>query len=273
MTASATRTARCSLSCTGLLVAAGLLASASGAIGAGGLQVDPLRIQASPRPGIIGRIDVGNPSNERITVTVTPRRWRQSATGKLGPDMRSGGEVRALAVDARSFTLAPGQHRLVATSLPRVPANGYLYATVVTYGVSAGRRAGLQPAYRIVTAVHLEPSVAKRRVSLAVAPPRVVTQGRRTVAFEVAARNLGNMVDPVGGTVTVRGRGSVRVARIKPVPILPRATVRLTAGGVRALRPGRYRATVRVSQRGHERATSTVRFRVTRGGRLVRRAA
>lgn len=249
----------------------GLLVVAATADGVGGLQVNPLRIDASPTPGIIGRIRIANPSPHRMSISVEPRRWHQTANGDLAPGMRKIDKLRILKVSPRNFVLAPNAGRVVEVLLALVPRKGFLYATVVARGQTDRSRSGLDPRYQIATAVHLEPKAAKRRFRLRASHLRAVRHGRRYVSFAVTVRNLGNMVDPVGGTLAIRGNGLNTRVRISARPVLPEAKVRLRSARLPRLRPGTYRVIARLIQRGdtgRARATTSRRFRVLRGGNI-----
>jgi len=73
-------------------------------------------------------------------------------------------------------------------------------------------------------------------------------------------RNIGNTLDPVGGTVAISGP-TPRNATIPQVPIVPGQVVYLKGGALRGMKGGNYTATWTVTQGGK-------RFVVKRAFRL-----
>lgn len=259
--------------CAGILAAVGLFA-ASAASGAAGLQVDELRIDAQATTGVIGRVTVSNPSAETIKVTMTPRRWRQGLDGRLLPDMRKGGVLNTIAVNAKSFSLSRGAKRVVEIRLKGTPKKRFLYAALVARGVANSKKAGLRPSYQIAIALSLRPPAARQVFRQRVSAPRVRARKGGGLLIDTIVRNDGNMVTPPSGTYVVRGAGVTRTVRIAPrTGILPAHRVRLPSVTVRGLRAGRYRVTATLRQRtGRNGGLASARksFRILRGGRVTR---
>ena len=184
------------------------------------------------------------------------------------PDHRRGAVLGAVQVNAPSFTLGPRRSRTVEVRLRSVPSTGYLYAAVLARGEATDKRPGLRPSYEIATALHLEPAAARRRFALSASAPRATKAGRG-VRIAVAVRNAGNMTDPVGGSIVVRGSKGTRTAQVRALPILPGETVRLPAAILRGLPAGTYRVTATLTQRTG-RARSSARFTITRSGKVKR---
>ena len=76
-------------------------------------------------------------------------------------------------------------------------------------------------------------------------------------------RNSGNTVEPVTGTVRVKGPLGTRQGSIKATRILPRKRISLPLVSAKRLTAGRYTATITLRQ-GTERVEITKRIRVRR---------
>ena len=73
----------------------------------GGLSVMPALIEHSAQPGELATMTVANRSAAPLDVTVTPRPWVQSVTGKVSPNRRS--TLSGVTVSQSKFTLAAGR--------------------------------------------------------------------------------------------------------------------------------------------------------------------
>ncbi|HEX4344635.1 MAG TPA: hypothetical protein VHZ31_03640 [Solirubrobacteraceae bacterium] len=269
-----TRSRRGGALATGVAAAlvAGLVAAA-GSLGAAGLKTDTLRLEAEATPGLVGRVTVTNPSTDKISVTMTSRRWLQSSTGALRPDLRRKGVLAGVVSAPRSFSLAAGKSRVVEVDLKRTPASHYLYASLVARGVSASKKPGLRPSYQIAIALSLRPPAARQRYRLLASRPRVRKRKGGGVLIDTLVRNRGNMVTPPTGTIVVtRGRATHKATVLGRVGILPNGRVRIPAVAVRGLTIGRYRVKITLQQRSGGnggRTTASNTFRVLRGGRVA----
>ena len=146
------------------------------------------------------RCTVANRSTTPLAVTVTPRPWVQSASGKVSPNRRA--TLPGVSVDKASFTLAPGAEQAVTATLNSAPSAGYLYGAIEAVGVptDAAKRKGVVLGYRLVGALRILPA----------APKTGLTAGNAKAVKGTAVlpvKNTGNTLDAVSGTVRVKSAG------------------------------------------------------------------
>jgi hypothetical protein len=206
----------------------------------GGLSLSPAVLQQTAKAGPLGPFTVFNRSKETLDVTVTARPWRQAQDGTVTPDRRH--KLVGVAVAQRSFSLAPGASQVVNASLTSMPSAGALYGALEVIGLptDADTRKGVVLGYRLIGTLRLRPATPKHRLAA-----RLATAGQ---AIVLDVRNLGNTLDPVSGTATIKDARGTRSPDFDDLRILPgeRVRVRLAKG----LAKGSYRANVRLSQAG-----------------------
>jgi hypothetical protein len=219
----------------------------------GGLSVMPALIEHNASPGALATLTVANRSAAPLAVTVTPRPWVQSATGKVSPNRRA--TLPGVSVSQPTFTLAPGAERQVSATLDAVPAAGYLYGAMEVVGVpaDAAARKGVVLGYRLVGALRVLPDAPKN--GLSAGTPKA--SGSTAV---IPVKNTGNTLDAVTGSVRVRGARGAKNLTIAAVRILPGKSVNLPAGT--KLAKGSYTATLTLKQRGKNALSATKRFKV-----------
>jgi hypothetical protein len=219
----------------------------------GGLSVMPALIEHNASPGALATLKVANRSAAPLAVTVTPRPWVQSANGKVSPNRRA--TLPGVSVSQSTFTLAPGAERDVSATLNSVPTAGYLYGAMEVVGVptDAATRKGVVLGYRLVGALRVVPNAPKS--SLTAGNPKA--SGSTAV---IPVKNGGNTLDPVTGSIRVKGATGTKNLTIAAVRILPGKTVNLPAGT--KLSKGSYTATVTLNQRGKKALSATKKFKV-----------
>jgi hypothetical protein len=219
----------------------------------GGLSVMPAIIEHGPQAGALATLTVANRSAAPLAVTVTPRPWTQSASGKVSPNRRA--TLPGVSVSQSTFTLAPGAEQKVNATLSSSPSAGFLYGALEVIGVptDAATRKGVVLGYRLVGALRIRPATAK--YSLSASNAKAV---KGTAVIPV--KNTGNTLDPVSGTVSVKGARGTKNLAISAVRILPGKTVNLPAGT--KLAAGSYTAKVTLTQRGKRALAVTKKFRV-----------
>ena len=123
----------------------------------GGLSVMPAIIEHGPQPGALTTLTVANRSASPLAVTVTPRPWTQSTSGKVAPNRR--GTLAGVSVSQSSFTLAPGAEQQVSATLTSAPSAGYLYGAMEVVGVptDAATRKGVVLGHRLVGSLRILP--------------------------------------------------------------------------------------------------------------------
>jgi hypothetical protein len=221
----------------------------------GGLSVTPRTVEATARRGASRGVTIRNRSGRALQITVSPRGWRQGAGG--GVTARRSGGLDGVGVNVRRFRMPNGANRTITVRMGRVPRLRAQYGALEVTGRPVVRRRGINVAYRLVSSLRFRPTARNRRVRLGAGGARV---SRRRLLLPVV--NRGNTIDPVGGVVSVSGRGRARSLRLGAKAILPNRRVTLSAGSLRGLPRGRYRAAVRLTQRGG------VRLRVSRSFRI-----
>jgi hypothetical protein len=175
-----------------------------------------------------------------LQVKVAARPWNQAADAKVSADRKH--SLPGVVVGSPSFTLAPGQSRLVDVSLAAAPAAGAEYGALEVIGLPADARTrkGVVLGYRLIGTLRLLPATPRRKLSGALA-----VDGRSIV---LDLRNLGNTLDPVSGTVSVKDARGTRSPAIDDLRILPGKQVRLKLA--KGLAAGTVSASVRLTQAG-----------------------
>ena len=220
---------------------------------AGGLSVMPAVIEHNAQPGQLAALTVANRSAAALAVTVTPRPWAQAVTGKVSPNRRA--TLPGVSVSQTQFTLQPGAETQVTATLNSAPPAGYLYGAMEVVGVptDAATRRGVVLGYRLVGALRVLPAARKLQLTAA----KAKTSGSTAV---IPVKNSGNTLDPVTGSVKVKGARGTKQLTVAAVKILPGKTVNLPAGT--KLAEGSYTATVTLNQRGKKALAVTKKFRV-----------
>jgi hypothetical protein len=219
----------------------------------GGLSVMPALIEHNAQPGELATLTVANRSATPLDVTVTPRPWAQAATGKVSPNRRA--TLPGVSVSQTKFTLQPGAETQVTATLSSAPSAGYLYGAMEVIGVPAdlAKRKGVVLGYRLVGALRINPAVPKNAITAG----NVKASGSTAV---IPIKNAGNTIDPVSGSVRVKGAQGTKNLTIAAVKILPGKTVNLPAGT--KLAKGSYTATVALNQHGKKALSVTKKFKV-----------
>jgi hypothetical protein len=219
----------------------------------GGLSVMPALIEHNAQPGELATLTVANRSAAALDVTVTPRPWVQAATGKVSPNRRS--TLPGVSVSQTKFTLKPGAETQVTATLSSAPSAGYLYGAMEVVGVpaDAATRKGVVLGYRLVGSLRVLPAAPKTLLTAANAK----ASGSTAV---IPVKYGGNTLDPVTGSVKVKGAAGTKNLTVAAVKILPGKTVNLPAGT--KLAKGSYTATVTLSQRGKRALNVTKKFKV-----------
>lgn len=219
----------------------------------GGLSMMPALIEHNAQPGALATVTVANRSAAPMAVTVTPRPWVQSVTGKVSPNRR--GTLPGVSVDKSTFTLAPGGEEIVTATLGSAPAAGYLYGALEVVGLptDAATRKGVVLGYRLIGSVRINPAAKKYSITAGNAK----ASGSTAV---IPVKNAGNTLDAVSGSVKVKGAAGTKNITVAAVKILPGKTVNLPAGT--KLAQGSYTATVSLTQAGKKALSVTKKFKV-----------
>ena len=219
----------------------------------GGLSVSPALIEHNAQPGALATMTVANRSASPLAVTVTPRPWVQSASGKVAPNRRA--KLPGVSVDKASFTLAPGAEQQVTATLGATPSAGYLYGATEVVGVptNAASKKGVVLGYRIIGALRIVPAAPKYGLSAG------TTKAVKGTAV-LPVKNTGNTLDPISGTVRVKGSRGTKNLSIAAVKVLPGKSVNIPLGT--KLAKGSYTATLTLSQRGKKTLSATKKFKV-----------
>ncbi len=121
----------------------------------------PAIIEHGPQAGALATLTVANRSAAPLAVTVTPRPWTQSGSGKVSPNRRA--TLPGVSVSQSTFTLAPGAEQQVSATLNSAPSAGYLYGALEVVGVptDAATRKGVVLGYRLVGSLRILPTAPK----------------------------------------------------------------------------------------------------------------
>jgi hypothetical protein len=219
----------------------------------GGLAISPAILTHAAQPGSLGALTVSNRSSAPLTVTVTPRPWTESSSGRFSAGRK--GTLGAVKLSTSAFTLAPGAEQQVNVSLGSAPAGGSLYGALEVIGLpaDAGKRTGVVLGYRLIGSLRLTP--AKKKLSLSAGQVKRV--GRAVV---LPLTNGGNTIDPISGDISVKGARGTLNDNIDELRILPGKKVNLELAS--GLKSGAYSATVTLEQGGAKLLTAKRRFSV-----------
>jgi hypothetical protein len=222
----------------------------------GGLSITPAILEQTARSGATGTVTIANGSNRKLNVAVTPRPWRQSRSGTVASDRRNT-LARFVRLSDASFALAPDEKRVVTVTLARVPSRRSLYGNLEVIGRPTRKGNGVNVGYRLVGSLRFNPRASARRIRLSAGSARVSGD-----SLALSVRNAGNTIDPVGGSVVVRGPRGGRSRGISGLRVLPGKRVNLPLMSLNGLRAGRYTAAVTLRQRGRNRVSVTRTFRI-----------
>jgi hypothetical protein len=226
----------------------------------GGLAVSPSLIEKPAAVGPIGTVKVTNRTKQRLDVTVKARPWVQSSSGAVSVNRRR--TLGGIAVSAGEFSLAPRAEKVVTVTLSGAPAGGSAYGGIEVIGLPTGaaEQEGVVAGYRLISSLRLNPAAPV--LSLEAGAAKLVGAGSaRAVVLPV--RNGGNTVQPVSGSVSLKGPLGTRQRSIGSLRILPGKTVNLLLSTAKSLPAGAYTATVRLKQ-GKQTTSVTKRLRIAR---------
>ena len=186
--------------------------------------------------GSVGSLTLNNTTRETLRVTVRVRPWRQELSGRVFTDDRST-LSRYVRANRSSFRIGAGAKVPLSFRMLRRTSSGSLYGNVDVLGkpVNTRGRKGIIPQYRLISTLRLHPSRKRHNVRTGAAQVR----GGQIL---LPVRNLGNTIDPVGGTFRLTGP-TARNGNFKAVAALPGKLIALGAGATRGLQRGRYTLT------------------------------
>lgn len=225
---------------------------------AGGLKVGPAVIEKTAAAGAINPpLQITNNSSKRIDVTVAARPWTQSTSGATSLNRRR--SLSGIQLSDTSFSLAPKAHKDVTVT---VSTGASMYGGIEVIGLPEGAddQQGVVLGYRLISSLRLNPVTPE--LDLVASRPKVTGKGSdRAVVLPV--KNAGNTIQPVSGTVRLKSALGTRRRDLDSLRILPGKRVNVLLSSVRALKPGSYTATVRLTQ-GGKTTTVSKKVRVSR---------
>jgi hypothetical protein len=224
----------------------------------GGVSITPATVEATAKRGSIGSFTVKNTTKDTLRVTVTVRPWSQNrSTAAVALNKRANLSPYVVG-SPQSFNLAPGS-RSVKLRMKRMTQAGSLYGGIQVFAKQKKPKStnGIIPQWDIVGRLRLNPS--KKRPNLRVGATDVTGKGNNR-ALILAVRNIGNTLDPVGGTVKITGP-TARNATIGQVSVVPGQVVYLKGGALRGMKGGNYTATWSITQ-GTKRFTAKRTFKL-----------
>ena len=133
-------------------------------------------------------------------MTVTVRPWRQQLNGTVVADPRSN-LTRYVRATTRSFTIGAGVKRPISFRMVRRLSSLYASVDILGKPTNTKGRKGIIPNYRLISKLRLNP--AKKTYKFRTGAAQV-----RSGAIILPVRNLGNSIDPIGGTFRLSGAGS-----------------------------------------------------------------
>jgi hypothetical protein len=247
-------------SATGGVIAAAADDSAPQAQAAqqGGVSITPDTVETTAKRGRVGSFTVKNTTKHTLRVTVTVRPWLQNrSTAAVSANRRANLSPYVVA-SPQTFDLKPGS-RSVRLNMKRMTAAGSLYGGIQVFAKQKRPKAtsGIVPQYEVIGRLRL--NAARKRPNLRVGATDVVGSGSNR-SLILAVRNIGNTLDPVGGSVKITGPTG-RTATIPQVSVVPGQVVYLKGGALRGMKAGNYTGTWSITQ-GTKRYTATRTFRL-----------
>jgi hypothetical protein len=227
------------------------------AAASGGLALSPALIERQAGAGPAGAITVVNHSTKRIDVTVAARPWVQSSSGAVSVNRAK--TLPGVTLNAGSFALAAGASKVVNVTATSAAS---LYGAVEVIGVPSDAPSnGIVAGYRLVSSLRLNPAVPVLSLNAGAAK---VTGTGAAKAIVLPLRNAGNTIQPVTGSVRLKGALGTRRRDLAAVRILPGRTVNVLLSNAGTLAAGSYTATVSLTQ-GGKTTTVTKTLRVKKG--------
>jgi hypothetical protein len=215
-------------------------------------------VEKTARRGTIGAITIKNTTTDILNVQVRVRPWNQNRqTGAVQANLNAT-LTRYVRATTQSFTLRPGS-RTVSLRVVRMPGGGSLFGGIEVFAKprNAKARNGIIPQYRVVGRLRLNPSRAKPNARFG--RGGFVGRGKGRQVF-LDVRNLGNTLDPIGGSVKISGPTS-RSGNVSPLAVVPGQVVWLKGANVNGMKRGNYTATWSLSQ-GRRHYTITSHFKL-----------
>jgi hypothetical protein len=213
--------------------------SAHTAAAEGGLAVSPVTIERPAQAGA-AIVKVTNDSSKPLAISVAARPWIQSSSGAVAPNRAK--TLGTVGVSDSSFMLAAGASKSVTVTLKSAAAT-YGSVEVIGLPTDAATRKGLVTGYRILGALRYDPAVPVHSLK-----PGAVKVTKDSITL--AVKNAGNTLDPVTGTVAVKGPLGTKNGSIKAVRILPGKSVAMPLASAKTLSKGSYTATIALTQAG-----------------------
>jgi hypothetical protein len=224
----------------------------------GGVSITPATVEATAKKGSVGTFTVKNTTKDTMRVTITVRPWSQNrSSGAVSINKRANLSPYVVG-SPKSFTLKPGS-RKIKLRMRRMTHSRSLYGGIQVFARQKKRKAtnGIIPQWDLVGRLRLNPK--RKRPNMRVGATDVVGRGNNR-SLILAVRNIGNTLDPVGGTVKITGPTS-RNATISQVSVVPGQVVYLKGGSVRGMKRGSYTATWSITQ-GSKRYTAKRTFKL-----------
>jgi hypothetical protein len=224
----------------------------------GGVSITPALVEQTAKKGNVGTFTVKNTTKDTLKVTVTVRPWNQNRSTAAVNINKNATLTPYVRASPQNFTLGPGQ-RTVTLNMRRLTSSGSLYGGIQVFAKQAKptARNGVIPQWDLVGKLRLNAS--RKRPNLRVGATDVVGSGNNR-SLILAVRNIGNTLDPVGGTVAITGP-TARNATIPQVAVVPSQVVYLKGGALRGMKAGNYTATWTVTM-GSKRFTVKRTFKL-----------
>jgi hypothetical protein len=237
-----------------VVACAGFLATSATAHAAGGLSVTPAVLEHNAKRGTVGSMTLNNSTNETLKVTVTIRPWRQELNGTVVSDSTAS-LSRYVRATRKSFTIRGGQKLPITLKLYHVPHGGSLYGGVDVFGkpTSTKGRKGIIPQYRIISKLRL--NAAHKIYNWRTGAAQV-----RQRAVILPVRNLGNSIDPIGGSYRITGP-SGRSGTMAGIAAIPGKLIGLNLGSTNGMKKGTYTINATVMQ-GNRKANVRTSFTI-----------
>jgi hypothetical protein len=227
----------------GALIAQAQGAPSHKAAAKGGLGIAPAVEERAAGAGALTPLTVYNHSDKPLDITIAVRPWVQSTSGVVKVNRAK--TLSGVTVSDTKFTLAAGATKAVSVT---ATTGASTFGGIEVIGIpSDAPTKGVIAGYRLISSVRLDP--ASRVYDVKAGKAKLVGKGSKR-ALVLPVKNAGNTVEPISGSVSLKGPLGTRRSELGSVRILPGKTVNALLSSAKKLSSGSYTATVTLKQGG-----------------------
>jgi len=209
----------------------------------GGLGIAPAVEERAAGAGALAPLTVFNRSDKPLDITISVHPWVQATSGVTKVNRAK--TLSGVTVSDTKFTLAAGASKVVSVT---ATTGASTFGGIEVIGIpSDAPTKGVVAGYRLISTVRLDPATPVFNVTAGTA--KVVGKGAKR-ALVLPVKNAGNTVEPISGSVSLKGPLGTRRRDLGSIRILPGKTVYALLSSASGLSSGSYTATVTLKQGG-----------------------